>query len=579
MHWYLLPQAAIDAIVPETSPLRDPLLAIYYAASILILHTTFHVLSHTIYKGAEPKKLKQRCWILTTVNGGVMTLVSIPYLVDLLGSGFDLHAVRARTAWLAHPMSCFFIAYLTSDLGLGAIYYRKLINVSSGWIHHTVYTFLFLYWLHRGWSHIAVMACIFELPTFTMGIASLHPPFRSNSLFTGTFFLTRVFFHFGLLVAACTQHGRSTPGIDGSWGPCISVIATYPMHLWWGYKCVMSIRRRMHKRKQEGRKQREAQFPSISSEETSASYFANSAAQLFNGFPDPNIASALNTPATTPRSSPLLSATTDKNAISAAFQRAAAFAEEPINLVLGRSRKSSALSETSTEEKQGLPSLTATTDRQFFSNAVRPLEAGPDDREPFLAIRSPAEGRDRARRLVADAIRKAWASAPESWRQQFEAEMEAQNLNTRTLARRSSGDSNSTSGEEEEFDLDEGMITVEKSRTQRGKDAARRAFFRAIHRAINGKEDEVLDVKVIGEGQNSVQMIDRENKESAKNERRIFQTILKLSGLNLPPDLIGQDYIVREFPVERGEDGRGKRIVGQIRRRMEINRRDVVVFD
>lgn len=57
------------------------------------------------------------------------------------------------------PSSC----RTTSDLGLGSIYYRHLINLSSGWIHHSVYTFLFAYWLHQGWSHIAVMACVFEV--------------------------------------------------------------------------------------------------------------------------------------------------------------------------------------------------------------------------------------------------------------------------------------------------------------------------------------------------------------------------------------------------------------------------------
>jgi hypothetical protein len=147
MQWYLLPLHVAN----------------HFAISIFILHSAFHILSNTIFRGAEPKKLKQRCWILTTVNGGVMTLVSIPYLVDLLGSGFDFHAIQTRTTWLAQPFSCFFVAYLISDLGLGSIYYRKLINLSSGWIHHTVYTFLFAYWLHRGWSHIAVMACIFEV--------------------------------------------------------------------------------------------------------------------------------------------------------------------------------------------------------------------------------------------------------------------------------------------------------------------------------------------------------------------------------------------------------------------------------
>lgn len=408
---------------------------------------------------------------------------------------------------------------------------------------------------------------LIQLPTFIMGVASLHPPLRSNVAFTSTFFLTRIFFHFGLLIAACTPHGRSTPGIDGSWGPAISVIVTYPMHLWWGYKCVMSIQRRRHKRKLEAKKQKEGIFVGSFSESTAGSYF-NSAAQLFNGLPDPNTASALNTPATTPGSSPLLIAQDKRSAsLHAAFQRAAAFASEPGKLVLGgRSRKLSDSSEISLGEAKGIATpSTHATDRQFFSNAVRPLGAGPEDREPFLAIRSPAEARDRARRLVADAIRKAWASAPESWRQQFEAEIEAKNLNDMPT-RRSSGDS--TSGEETD-----GIES--KTRTQRGKEAARRAFFRAIQRAINGKANEFPPIPSPGEEEEEGE---EAQVETAKNERRLLQTILKFSGIQLPPDLIGQEYIVREFPVER-KDGRGKRIVGQIRRRMEINRRDVVVFD
>lgn len=163
VEWFLIPQVVLNKVVPNSSPLRDPKLAIHFAVSIFVLHTTFHVLANTLFRGADPKKLKQRCWILTTMNGGIMTLVSLPYLCDLLGSGFDFHAIQTRTTWLAQPMSCFFVAYLISDLGLGSIYYRHLINLSSGWIHHSVYTLLFAYWVHKGWSHIAVMACVFEV--------------------------------------------------------------------------------------------------------------------------------------------------------------------------------------------------------------------------------------------------------------------------------------------------------------------------------------------------------------------------------------------------------------------------------
>ncbi len=57
-----------------------------------------------------------------------------------------------------------------------------------------------------------------------------------------------------------------------------------------------------------------------------------------------------------------------------------------------------------------------------FTAPVAPDGARPNDIAPFLAIRSPAETSDRARRLVADAVRKVWINAPASWRRQFEEE-------------------------------------------------------------------------------------------------------------------------------------------------------------
>lgn len=600
MQRYMAPVALVDYMVPRPSTLRDPKLALYFAISILILHSLFHALAFTVFRGADPKKLKQRCWILTTVNAFVMTAVSLPYLWDLLSSGFDLHAVRHRDEWLTKPASCFFIAYLLSDLGLGSIYYRHLINLSSGWIHHFAYTFLFAYWMHKQWAYIAVMACVFELPTFVMGIASLHPPFRSNILFTSTFFVTRIFFHFGLLLATWSTHGRSTPGIEGSWGVPISVLVTYPMHLWWGYKCILSTRRRMHKRRVDRRKEREALLASM--KEGGLGAYFGAAGQMLNGMPDPQVSSALNTPATTPGSSPVLSAA-DKRP-SSPFQRAAAVAGGPIKLVMGRRRKDSDVSEKSFSLSDSATAANGSgagpsSNRQPFTKPVRPEGALPQDREPFLAIRSPAETRDRARRLVADAIRKAWASAPESWRKQFEADIMAafDSATPATLSRRASED---TSGEEMDAEMiaeAEAQVAAdvaaaeaaddrrdERTRAQRGKDAARRALVRAIRRAINGKETReqaaaeaaaAAASEVVAEAKAQAEV-----SEDQRNERRLLQSILRLGGIELPPDMVGQEYIVREFPVEQDtSSSRHTRLLGQLRRRMEVANREVVVFD
>lgn len=148
--------------LPEESPLNDPIITYAFCASLLVQHSLFHVLSATLYKGSDAAQLKKRCWILTTFNGFVTTLIATPYLFDLFASGFDLHNVKPRVE-LTHCVCAFFIAYLLSDLGLGSVYYRHLINFSSGWVHHTVYTGLFAFWVHKGWAHIAVMACVFEV--------------------------------------------------------------------------------------------------------------------------------------------------------------------------------------------------------------------------------------------------------------------------------------------------------------------------------------------------------------------------------------------------------------------------------
>ena len=47
----------------------------------------------------------------------------------------------------------------------------------------------------------------------------------------------------------------------------------------------------------------------------------------------------------------------------------------------------------------------------------------------------------------------------------------------------------------------------------------------------------------------------------------------------LDPILNGQKYVVSEYPVDREASGtRRQRLVGQMRRRFEVARRDMVVF-
>lgn len=579
-------------VLPDTSALAATRLHSIFYASLIVQHLTFHALSHSWLRGDSKEMLKKRCWILTTLASFVMCLASLPYLYDLFLSGFDLHALRPRTKTVAEPLAAFFVAYLISDLALGSIYYRKLINLSSGWIHHTAYTFLFAFWVHKGWSHIAAAAAIFELPTLIMGVASIYPPLRSNMAFTVTFFATRVFYHVALLVASVTQHGRNAPGINGSWGPAISLLVTYPMHLWWGYKCICSVRRRMHKRKLEAAQ--------VAKERAS---LASAAGQLFNGMAAPDTSSAVNTPAVTPGAgaTPATANFGATGPVHAAFARAAsAAARPPVNLLLPNRRKGQ---HRHAEAAAAHPLLSRRLTPKYinsssvFTAPVAPDGAGPDDTEPFLAIRSPAEASDRARRLVADAVRKVWINAPASWRRQFEEEAGVRPKGVGATGRLPCYTTDESSEEYEEFDDDPTASAaaalssnMSESRARRYLQAQRsrirRAVLRAVRTAINGRDADGIKAVTSHHG-NLVTTTFADGAVAAAGDFRpagIDRTLLSLDFSSLvkylPPDLLGQDYEIREFPVEQvAQGGRRRRIVGQIRRRMEVARRDFVVFD
>ncbi|CAO1615727.1 unnamed protein product [Sympodiomycopsis kandeliae] len=635
--------------IPIESPLNDPWFLHGLWISILIQHTLFHALSNTTLSGSDPKQQKKRAWILTTFNGFVTTLLSLPYLWDLVTSNFDLHQVRTRLN-LTHLGCAFFVVYLLSDLTLGSIYYRKLINLSSGWIHHTVYIFLFNFWVHKGWAHIAMMASIFELPTFIMGIASIHPPLRSNNAFTSTFLTTRIGLHSALLFASSTKHGRSAPGVDGSWGPCICLAATLPMHLWWGYKCILSVRRRMHKRKLAARAEREKEANSA----------LNIAAQAFNGFKSPDASSAVNTPLPTPSPSPILGpvnySASSAAAIQNAFAKAASASRRPVDLVLRKRPKSTSSdrgTETPTNGSSIIPDIQlpsavtgsidddgtvssvflsrngssegglSTTDNLLqvpsrtstaaasssaspsqlaardprhspsirpFTAPVRPLGASTNSHEPFLAIRSPAEGTDRARRLVADIVRKMWFGAPENWRKEFEKEAKLMQLH---------GPQNQSLQLDQDDDDEELIREIEKddnqtdSKGDRARALLRRGVLRAVTRAINGSDTSLVNESAENDGEELILVrpeeepteLSLDNDQEIAATQKLATSLMALSRrtllVHLPPDLIGrqEEYSVRPLEVEKVQGNGTKRFIAKLRRKMQVRNRDVVVWD
>jgi hypothetical protein len=59
------------------------------------------------------RKTKMNSWIITSCSSLVMTLGALPFLYDLLASGFDVAAVGRRDVY-AQGLCAFFIAYLVA---------------------------------------------------------------------------------------------------------------------------------------------------------------------------------------------------------------------------------------------------------------------------------------------------------------------------------------------------------------------------------------------------------------------------------------------------------------------------------
>ena len=72
---------------------------------------------------------------------------------------------------------------------------------------------------------------------------------------------------------------------------------------------------------------------------------------------------------------------------------------------------------------------------------------------------------------------------------------------------------------------------------------------------------------------------ERQRKRPGGRKVRLGKGINITMPRELDPIFNGQRYVVSEFPVEREASGsRRQRIVGQMRRRFEVARRDMVVF-
>ena len=182
------------------------------------------------------KEKRKMAWIISMVNGFVLTLSAGAYFVVKFPSFMEngraaFHYVDNVSvlicAWLG--LANFF------DLAFGLIFYRAYLDPLTAYVHHTTYLWITYTAItgnggfakfERFTGGIAVLL-IEELPTFLLALGSVFPSMRTDIGFGVTFFSLRILFHGGMLVHSI-RSGVSTLAAT-------LFCATMTMHAFWFY--------------------------------------------------------------------------------------------------------------------------------------------------------------------------------------------------------------------------------------------------------------------------------------------------------------------------------------------------------
>jgi len=181
-------------------------------------------------------------YVMSLLNAGAMTASAAwTFMPRFLEVGFDLERLFLDSR-LSRFACTFFLAFCLLDLLLGSVCYREQVELLTGWIHHLAYAWLM--W-HVLWHHISDAFCLFlveELPTFLLALGNVSRPLRTNWLFGGSFFVTRLVWHGYLLWAFLSTRGE----LPITLWPL--VLATFGLHAHWFSGWTRQQVRRLRKR-------------------------------------------------------------------------------------------------------------------------------------------------------------------------------------------------------------------------------------------------------------------------------------------------------------------------------------------
>lgn len=181
---------------------------------------------------------------LALVNSFAMTVSGFvtftpQFVANDLDLGWTMHDTR-----YGQFICTFFGVYCVLDLLLGWFFYREYVELLTGWVHHSAYLWLMWYVHYHHITTSFLIFCVEELPTFLLALGNVYPPFRTNYLFGGCFFITRLGWHAVMLVKFLLHRGDTELTL---W-PLVA--ATFALHVHWFVGFVGQQLRRIRKSKQ-----------------------------------------------------------------------------------------------------------------------------------------------------------------------------------------------------------------------------------------------------------------------------------------------------------------------------------------
>ena len=204
----------------------------YYLLARTALGARFKTPSPT-GDGTVDKKdfLRARSWLLSLLMSAILTAAGL-YYGSMVASTYWFKGWQAVHTYLltadpqARILNLAFLSFLFADICIGLVDYRHNIGLLTGWIHHTVYASVIVWFLWEGVDTFFPAFSPCELPTLLLAVGSVNKHWRVDLPMGVAFFVTRIAYYGGLIAVIARAEGAAAVR---PWLGC----AIFALHVYW----------------------------------------------------------------------------------------------------------------------------------------------------------------------------------------------------------------------------------------------------------------------------------------------------------------------------------------------------------